>query len=105
MTINGFEYVTPLFIAHGEFMEEVLSWEQGMYDWTEQYEGRKIRAQFSRDGQRVRLVLTNSKGTPVDDKSVIISAQQWADRPAAGKNKAQARWAFGFLNIRSNEPE
>jgi len=102
---SGAGYVTPMFIAHGEHNEEVLAWEQGIYDWTEQYEGRKVRAQFSRDGQRVRLVLTNSRGTPLDDKSVIISAQQWADRPASGKDKAQARWAFSILNVRSTKPE
>tara|TARA_R110002124_G_scaffold128157_4_gene288558 strand:+ start:7064 stop:7384 length:321 start_codon:yes stop_codon:yes gene_type:complete len=102
---NGNGYVTPMFIAHGEHNAEVLAWEQGIYDWTEQYQGKKVRAQFSRDRQCVRLVLTNSKGTPIDERSQIISAQQWADRPKAGQGKAEARWAFSMLDILASKPE
>jgi len=101
---NKLPYVTPMFIAHGEHNAEVMAWKQ-QYSWTEQYLGKKVRAQFSRNGKRVRLALTNSSGAAEDGYQRIISAEEWHSRPAAGRDKAEARWAMALLGVSTTAPE
>jgi len=93
-----------MYKSYGDHVDQVMNWEPG-YVWTEQYLARKVRAEISRDGSKVKLAIVDAACNPISDKRILMSSDEWAARPKPGKDKAEVRWALGQFGETVSAPE
>ncbi|RLJ20782.1 hypothetical protein DJ031_04540 [bacterium endosymbiont of Escarpia laminata] len=89
-----------LYKAYAADVEEKETYEMGQGG--EQYYGMKPEYRAIKAGPqkgKIEIRILNTKEKEVGLKRAFITLEEYANRPAAGKEKREARWAFNHCGV------